>query len=69
MDNSSLANHQSDSIAFRYWKHRENVSKFLPLQLGICGFKYDTNQAKLECFPFNIYILPHSKSTNKILQA
>ena len=28
--------------------------------MGICGFKYFEEQERLECYPFNFYILPYS---------
>ena len=37
------------------------VTKTLPTQIGICGFKYSENL--LTCYPFNFYILPFDKST------
>ncbi len=55
-----LANHQTDTMAFRYWKYRENIKKFIPTQMGLCGFKYDAVTERLECYPFNIYLLPYS---------
>ena len=67
-DFQDLANHQSDSVEQRYWKHRTNVQKFMPLQIGICAFKYSNLTQTLTCQPFNFYILPHSK-TDKLLTA
>ncbi len=55
-----LTNHQTDTMAFRYWKYKENISRFIPTQMGICGFKYDEGSENLECYPFNFYILPYS---------
>ena len=62
-DDETLSNHQSDTIELRYWKYRENIRQFTPLQLGICGFKYSQESRSLECFPFNFYILPASPKT------
>ena len=28
--------------------------------MGICGFKYFEEEERLECYPFNFYILPYS---------
>jgi hypothetical protein len=28
--------------------------------MGICGFKYFEDTKKLECYPFNFYILPYA---------
>ena len=55
-----LANHPTDTMAFRYWKYRENIRRFLPTQMGICGFKYHESEERLECYPFNIYLLPYT---------
>lgn len=55
-----LANHQTDTMALRYWKNRENVRRFMPTQMGICGFKYLESEERLECYPFNFYVLPYS---------
>ncbi|CDW90995.1 poly-specific ribonuclease (deadenylation nuclease) [Stylonychia lemnae] len=55
-----LENLQSDTVAQRYWKSKENVSKFMAPQMGICAFKYHQNEKRLECHPFNFYIMPHS---------
>ena len=55
-----LANHPTDTMAFRYWKYRENIRRFLPTQMGICGFKYHEGDERLECYPFNIYLLPYT---------
>ena len=62
-DQALLGNHLSDSVALRYWKHRENVQKFIPLQIGLCAFKFTPSEDEetadvLECMPFNINILP-----------
>jgi hypothetical protein len=47
-------------MSFRYWKYRENIRRFLPTQMGICGFKYFEQDDRLECYPFNFYMLPYS---------
>ena len=62
-DNDALANHQSDSIELRYWKYKENISQFTPLQLGLCGFKYEPESRTLQCLPFNFYVLPAAPKT------
>lgn len=33
-----LRNSNLDSMQFRYWKIKENTKRFLPIQMGICGF-------------------------------
>jgi hypothetical protein len=57
-----LANHQTDSMSLRYWKHAQSVRKYIPPQMGICGFRYfeEEEEGRLECYPFNFYILPYS---------
>ena len=60
-DADLFSNHQSDSIELRYWKYKENITQFTPLQLGICSFKYDEQIRSLECQPFNFYIMPSAK--------
>jgi hypothetical protein len=32
----------------------------MPTQMGICGFKYFEQEDRLECYPFNFYMLPYS---------
>ena len=40
LDKDTLSNHLTDSIELRYWKYKQNITHFSPLQLGLCGFKY-----------------------------
>jgi poly(A)-specific ribonuclease len=62
-DQETLANHLTDCVDFRYWKYKQNISQFSPLQIGICGFKYSPELSELECRPFNFYMLPHASKT------
>ena len=55
-DVDTLSNHMTDSVELRYWKYKENITQFTPLQIGICGFKFNQSLNQLECFPYNFYL-------------
>ncbi len=62
-----LVNTRYDDINLRYYKLKENIKSFLPLQAGICGVKInDTISTNIELQPMNFYIFPDSSpSRNK----
>ncbi|CAD8122816.1 unnamed protein product [Paramecium sonneborni] len=43
----------------RYWKIKENVRRFLPVQMGLCTFKEQPNSNTIIAHPFNFYIFPY----------
>eukprot|EP00347_Sterkiella_histriomuscorum_P011289 403373024 len=66
LQNQQNANQASDTIAQRYWKNKESVRKFMPIQMGICAFKYTHDSKKtLTCFPYNLNIMPSSLRDEK----
>lgn len=52
-----------DDLDTRYQKLRHNVSPFLAIQMGVCGFNTEynngsNNHGNIIAYPFNFYILP-----------
>jgi hypothetical protein len=39
LSNNTLRNSNADSIQYRYWKVKNNVTEFIPIQMGICAFE------------------------------
>ncbi|CAD8123894.1 unnamed protein product [Paramecium sonneborni] len=56
---SLLRNSLLDSFQMRYWKVKENVRRFLPIQMGLCTFKEQLNSNSIIAHPFNFYIFPY----------
>ena len=56
--NKNLINTKYDSEELRFFKIQENIKKFTPLQLGLCGFKL--LQSSVQFYPMNFYIFPYS---------
>jgi hypothetical protein len=57
-----LINSRQDDIELRYFKIKENIKNFIPLQLGLCGLKVKEQNIKL--YPMNFYIFPFANETN-----
>lgn len=53
-----LVNTRFDDTNFRYFKLKENIKNFLPLQVGLCGLKVQ-NSNTINLFPMNFYIFPY----------
>jgi hypothetical protein len=60
---AELANHQTDSVELRYWKYKQNIELFTPMQLGLCCFRYFEEEQRLEAMPFNFYLMPRFEKT------
>jgi hypothetical protein len=53
-----LVNTRFDDPHFRYFKLKENIKNFIPLQIGLCGLKVQ-NSNTVNLFPMNFYIFPY----------
>ncbi|KAL4441566.1 hypothetical protein ABPG74_021498 [Tetrahymena malaccensis] len=56
-----LRNNGFDTIQQRYWKTKESVSVFQPIQLGICPFRIHSPK-KIEASPFNVYLTQYTEN-------
>jgi hypothetical protein len=57
-----LINSRQDDNELRYFKIKENIKNFIPLQLGMCGVKCKDTHVKL--YPMNFYIFPYADEQN-----
>src|SRR3990167_1578143 len=53
-----------DSVQDRYSRAMESVQKFIPIQLGICTFKWNEESKNYIAKPFNFEIFPANNSSS-----
>lgn len=61
--------HEFDTLEDKYLKLKVACERFWPCQLGICTFKYDSEQRKFVAEPYSIYLLPFERYTPLSAQA
>ncbi|XP_049850795.1 poly(A)-specific ribonuclease PARN-like [Schistocerca gregaria] len=54
-----------DSPQKYYGKLRESASRYIPMQFGICTFKWDKYKESYECNIFNFFILPRDARSSR----
>lgn len=53
----------SDSQQQRYWKLKESIKSFLPLQIGLYGMRIK-NINEIETYPYGFYLFPNVLNEN-----